>query len=116
MLGASQKNKTLSREKQKEKVEGSVSSDSKSYKEKDNKKKIMKKAIYYEATTSTSSSISSNESTSHKHQHQQNTVKQNYSQTPFNYSRIRHNTTTPLLSFPLEKPPHFDGKNYSLWR
>jgi hypothetical protein len=32
-----------------------------------------------------------------------------------NYSRVPPNTTTPLLSVSLGKPPHFDGEDYSWW-
>jgi hypothetical protein len=40
------------------------------------------------------------------------TVNQNYY---FDYSRMSYNLNAHLLSIPLGKPPHFDGKDYSFW-
>jgi hypothetical protein len=40
------------------------------------------------------------------------TVNQNYS---FDYSRMPYNSNAHLLSIPLEKPPYFDGEDYSFW-
>jgi hypothetical protein len=42
-------------------------------------------------------------------------IKQNYSKTSFNYSRIPYGSTAHLLSIQLGKPLHFDGEDYSWW-
>jgi hypothetical protein len=116
--GSHKSEKVPSGGKHKEKGEESVNSgsmSSKSYKRRYGKKKRIKKVVYHETDTLTLlSTSSSNESTS-KHCHPQKTVKPNYSQMSFNYSRIPHNTTTTLLFVHLGKPPHFDGEDYSRW-
>jgi hypothetical protein len=104
--------------KRKEKGEESVSLgfvSYKCYKRKDGKKKKIKKVIYYETESLTLPSTSSSGESTSKKCHQQKTVKSNYFLSYFNYSRIPHNTTTPLLSAPLGKLPHFDAEDYS-WR
>jgi hypothetical protein len=69
------------------------------------KKKHIKKIVYYDNDTS-STSPKDNDGSSSK----QKTVKQNYYKTSFNYSRIPYNGNANLLSIPLGKPPHFDGR------
>jgi hypothetical protein len=73
------------------------------------KKKKMKKVVYYETDTS-SPSTSGSESvsiTSKRHE------RKKYSKMPLRYPRIcKH---TPLLSVPLGKPPFFDGEDYCMW-
>jgi hypothetical protein len=66
---------------------------------KDEKKKCIKKIVYYDSDTSSSSPRENDESSSTKEKH----VKQNYSNTSFNYSRIPYNANS-----------HFSV--YSYWR
>ena len=76
---------------------------------KGDKKKKMKKVVYYE-TDSLSPSTSSSESasaTSKRHE------RKKYSKMPLRYPRI--SKRTPLLSVPLGKPPVFYGEDYSMW-
>jgi hypothetical protein len=73
------------------------------------KKKKMKKVVYYE-TDSLSPSTSGSESafvTSKRHK------RKKYSKMPLRYPHI--SKRTPLLSVPLGKPPDFDGEDYSMW-
>jgi hypothetical protein len=73
------------------------------------KKKKMKKVVYYETDSSSPSTSGSDTAsvTSKCKEHKK------YSKIPLRYPRIpRH---TPLLSVPLGKPPTFDGENYSSW-
>jgi hypothetical protein len=73
------------------------------------KKKKMKKVVYYE-TNSLSPSTSSSDApsiTSKRHEHKK------FSKTPLHYPRISKHT--PLLSVPLGKPPVFDGEDYCMW-
>jgi hypothetical protein len=73
-------------------------------KRKDGKKtRHIKKIIYYDSDASTSSPRDDDEDSSSK----KKTVNQSYS---FDYSRIPYNSNAHLLSIPLGKPPHFDGK------
>jgi hypothetical protein len=75
---------------------------------KGDKKKNMKKVVYYE-TDSLSPSTSGSESastTSKRHE------RKKYSKMPLRYPRISKHT--PLLSVPLGKPPVFDGEDYSM--
>jgi hypothetical protein len=72
------------------------------------KKKKMKKVVYYE-TDSLSPSTSGSESTfvtSKRHE------RKKYSKMPLRYPRI--SKRTPLLSVPLGKPPVFEGEDYSM--
>jgi hypothetical protein len=72
-------------------------------------KKKMKKVVYYE-TDSSSPSTSGSESasaTSKRHE------RKKYSKMPLCYPCISKHT--PLLSVPLDKPPMFDGEDYSMW-
>jgi hypothetical protein len=81
-----------------------------SHKKRDGKKKRrIKKIIYYDNDASSSSPRDDdNDDDSSKRK----TVNQNYS---FDYSLIPYNSNAHLLSIPLGKPPHFDGKDYSFW-
>jgi hypothetical protein len=73
------------------------------------KKKKMKKVVYYE-TDSLSPSTSGSESASATSKHHE---RKKYSKMPLCYPRI--SKRTPLLSVPLGKPPVFDGEDYSMW-
>jgi hypothetical protein len=76
---------------------------------KGDKKRKMKKVVYYE-TDSSSPSTSGWESasaTSKRHE------RKKYSKMPLLYPRI--SKRTPLLFVPLGKPPMFDGEDYSMW-
>jgi hypothetical protein len=73
------------------------------------KKKKMRKVVYYETDTS-SPSTSGSDAPSVTSKRQE---RKKYSKIPLRYSRIsRH---TPLLSVPLGKPPTFDGEDYARW-
>jgi hypothetical protein len=74
-----------------------------------NKKKKMKKVVYYE-TDSLSPSTSGSDApsvTSKRHEHK------NFSNIPLRYPRI--SKRTPLLFVPLGKPPVFDDEYYCMW-
>jgi hypothetical protein len=73
------------------------------------KKKKMKKVVYYEIDSSSPSMSSSSDSSvaSKRHEHKK------YSKMPLRYPRI--SKRAPLLSFPLGKPPYFDGEDYCMW-
>jgi hypothetical protein len=73
------------------------------------KKKKMKKVVYYE-TDSSSPSTSGFDSASVTSKRQE---LKKYSKIPLRYPRIPKHT--PLLSVPLGKPPTFDGEDYSRW-
>jgi hypothetical protein len=73
------------------------------------KKKKMKKVVYYE-TDSTSPSTSGSDGasvTSKRHECKK------YSKMPLRYPRI--SKCAPLLFVPLGKPPYFDGEDYCMW-
>jgi hypothetical protein len=73
------------------------------------KKKMMKKVVYYE-TDSLSPSTSGSDAapvTSKRHE------RKKYSKMPLHYPRI--SKRTPLLFVPLGKPPYFDGEDYCMW-
>jgi hypothetical protein len=74
-----------------------------------NKKKKMKKVVYYE-TDPSSPSISGSDSTSITSKRHE---RKKYSKMPLHYPCI--SKRTPLLSVPLGKPPFFDGEDYSMW-
>jgi hypothetical protein len=98
--------RTLSREsgnKHKEESSSSI----KSHRRGDKKKK-MKKVVYYE-TDSLSPSTSSSDSSIASKRHE----RKKYSKMPLRYPRI--SKRAPLLSFPLGKPPQFDGEDYCMW-
>jgi hypothetical protein len=73
------------------------------------KKKKMKKVVYYE-TDSLSPSTSGSDAasvTSKRHE------RKKYSKMPLRYPCI--SKCAPLLSIPLGKPPYFDGEDYCMW-
>jgi hypothetical protein len=89
------------------KVKGSSSHD-KSHRSGEKKKK-MKKVVYY-GTDSSSPSTSGSDTpsvTSKRHE------RKKFSKIPLRYPRI--SKRTPLLSVPLGKPPMFDGEDYNMW-
>jgi hypothetical protein len=73
------------------------------------KKKKMKKVVYYETDSSSPSTSGSDAPsvTSKRHEHKK------FSKIPLRYPRISKHT--PLLSVPLGKPPVFDGEDYCMW-
>jgi hypothetical protein len=75
---------------------------------KDGKKKCIKKKVYYDSDVSSSSPKEDDDDSSFK----KKTVNQNYY---FGYSSIPYNFNAHLLSIPLGKPSHLDGKHYSFW-
>jgi hypothetical protein len=76
-----------------------------SHKKRDGKKKRrIKKIVYYDSNESSSSPRDDDE--------KKKPANSNFS---FDYSRIPFNSNAHLLSIPLEKPPHFDGEDYSFW-
>jgi hypothetical protein len=70
------------------------------------KKKKMKKVVYYE-TDSLSSTSDAPSVTSKRHE------RKKFSKIPLRYPRI--SKRTPLLSIPLGKPPVFYGEYYCMW-
>jgi hypothetical protein len=75
---------------------------------KGDKKKKMKKIVYYE-TDSLSPSTSGFESSVASKCHEC----KKYSKMPLRYPRI--SKRAPLLFVPLGKPPYFDGEDYCMW-
>jgi hypothetical protein len=73
------------------------------------KKKKMKKVIYYE-TDSSSPSTSGSDAPSVTFKRQE---RKKFSKIPLRYPRI--SKRTPLLSVPLGKPPVFYGEDYCMW-
>jgi hypothetical protein len=73
------------------------------------KKKKMKKVIYYE-TDSSSPSTSGSDTPSVTFKRQE---RKKFSKIPLRYPRI--SKRTPLLSVPLGKPPVFYGEDYCMW-
>jgi hypothetical protein len=73
------------------------------------KKKKMRKVVYYETDTSSpyTSSSDAPSITSKRHE------RMKFSKIPLRYPRIPKHT--PLLSVPLGKPPTFDGEDYARW-
>jgi hypothetical protein len=73
------------------------------------KKKKMKKVVYYETDSSSPSTSGSDAPlvTSKRHE------RKKFSKIPLHYPRISKHT--PLLSVPLGKPLMFDGEDYSRW-
>jgi hypothetical protein len=73
------------------------------------KKKKMRKVVYYETDTSSPSTSGSDAPsvTSKRHECKK------FSKIPLRYPRISKHT--PLLSIPLGKPPTFDGEDYARW-
>jgi hypothetical protein len=73
------------------------------------KKKRMKKVVYYEADSSSPSTSGSNiASITSKRQE-----RKKFSKIPLHYPRISKHT--PLLSIPLDKPPVLYGEDYCMW-
>jgi hypothetical protein len=74
-----------------------------------NKKKKMKKVVYYETDSSSpsTSGFDAPSVTSKRHE------RKKFSKIPLRYPRI--SKRTPLLFIPLGKPPVFDGKYYCMW-
>jgi hypothetical protein len=73
------------------------------------KKKMMKKVVYYE-TDSSSPSTSGSDAVSITSKHHEC---KKYSKMPLRYPCI--SKCAPLLSVPLGKPPIFDGEDYCMW-
>jgi hypothetical protein len=73
------------------------------------KKKKMKKVVYYETDSSSpsTSGFDAPSITSKRHE------RKKFSKIPLRYPHISKHT--PLLSVPLGKPPVFDGEDYSRW-
>jgi hypothetical protein len=73
------------------------------------KKKKMRKVVYYETDTSSPSTSGSDAPSITSKRHE----RKKFSKTPLRYPRIPKHT--PLLSVPLGKPPTFDGEDYARW-
>jgi hypothetical protein len=80
----------------------------KSYRSGDKKKK-MKKVVYYETDSSSPSTSGSDAPSVTSKRHE----RKKFSKIPLLYPRI--SKRTPLLSVPLGKPPVFDGEDYCMW-
>jgi hypothetical protein len=73
------------------------------------KKKKMRKVVYYETDSSSPSTSGSNTPSVTSKRHE----RKKFSKIPLRYPRIPKHT--PLLSVPLGKPPTFDGEDYARW-
>jgi hypothetical protein len=73
------------------------------------KKKKMKKVVYYETDSSSPSTLGSDTASVTSKRHE----RKKFSKIPLRYPRI--SKRAPLLSVPLGKPPVFDGEDYSMW-
>jgi hypothetical protein len=73
------------------------------------KKKKMKKVVYYETDFSSPFTSGSDTPSVTSKRHERN----KFSKIPLRYPRI--SKRTPLLSVPLGKPPVFDGEDYCMW-
>jgi hypothetical protein len=73
------------------------------------KKKKMKKVVYYETDSSSPSTSGSDAPSVTSKCHE----RKKFSKIPLRYPRI--SKRTPLLSVPLGKPPMFDGEDYNMW-
>jgi hypothetical protein len=73
------------------------------------KKKKMKKVVYYETDSSSPSTSGSDTASVTSKCHE----RKKYSKMPLCYPRI--SKRAPLLSIPLGKPPYFDGEDYCTW-
>jgi hypothetical protein len=89
------------------KVKGSPSHN-KSCRSSDKKKK-MRKVVYYETDSSSPSTSGSDTPSVTSKRHE----RKKFSKIPLRYPRI--SKRTPLLSIPLGKPPMFDGEDYNMW-
>jgi hypothetical protein len=74
-----------------------------------NKKKKMKKVVYYKIDSSSPSTSGSDAPSVTSKRHE----RKKFSKIPLRYPRISNRT--PLLSVPLGKPSGFDGEDYSMW-
>src|SRR6187455_2344043 len=73
------------------------------------KKKKMKKVVYYETDSSSPSTFGSDAPSITSKRHE----RKKFSKIPLRYPHISKHT--PLLSVPLGKPPVFDGEDYCMW-
>jgi hypothetical protein len=73
------------------------------------KKKKMKKVVYYETDSSSPSTSGSDTPSVTSKRHE----RKKFSKIPLRYPRI--SKRTPLLSVPLGKPPVFYGEDYCMW-
>jgi hypothetical protein len=73
------------------------------------KKKKMRKVVYYETDSSSPSTSGSDTPSVTSKRHE----RKKFSKIPLRYPRIPKRT--PLLSVPLGKPPMFDGEDYNMW-
>jgi hypothetical protein len=73
------------------------------------KKKKMKKVVYYETDSSSPSTFGSDSPSVTSKRHE----RKKFSKIPLRYPRI--SKRTPILSVPLGKPPVFYGEDYSTW-
>ena len=73
------------------------------------KKKKMKKMVYYETDSSSLSTSGSDTPSVTSKRHE----RKKFSKIPLRYPRI--SKRTPLLSVPLGKPPVFYGEDYCMW-
>jgi hypothetical protein len=73
------------------------------------KKKKMKKVVYYETDFSSPSTSGSDATSVTSKRHE----RKKFSKIPLCYPHIPKHT--PLLSIPLGKPPVFEGEDYSMW-
>jgi hypothetical protein len=73
------------------------------------KKKKMRKVVYYETDSSSPSTSGSDTPSVTSKRHE----RKKFSKIPLRYPRIPKHT--PLLSVPLGKPPTFDGEDYARW-
>jgi hypothetical protein len=73
------------------------------------KKKKMRKVVYYETDSSSPSTSGSDTPSVTSKRHERKT----FSKIPLRYPRIPKHT--PLLFVPLGKPPTFDGEDYARW-
>jgi hypothetical protein len=73
------------------------------------KKKKMKKVVYYETDSLSPSTSGSNAPSVSSKRHES----KKYNKMPLRYSRISRRT--PLHSVPLGKPPVFYGEDYCMW-
>jgi hypothetical protein len=72
------------------------------------KKKKMRKVVYYETDSSSPSTSGSDAPSVTSKRHE----RKKFSKIPLHYPRI--SKRTPLLSVPLGKPPIFDGEDYNM--
>jgi hypothetical protein len=73
------------------------------------KKKKMRKVVYYETDSSSPSTSGSDAPSVTSKRHE----RKKFSKIPLRYPCIPKHT--PILSVPLGKPPTFDGEDYNMW-